>query len=384
VLGRALPASRAARVGWTCRYAVTLAGAGLGWRGSQRRRQLARVRFSRLHALGELYYVGEQLDRLPAVGFAGFVEGRLSADLGTASSADIDVAVGCGAAGRQRLARRFAARAVARAGHPSVAPDVAGTIFLYSVVVWSAVGAWDELFRYGARAEELCRGAALHRAADEALLLQAVARYQIGEYAEAMRMTEGIRAAAQQRGSTATLLWAHLVWAESALRTDLLPEAGDQAREALRLAEKVEQRIDRIRALVVLARLTLAEDRFADGERLLSDAAHELGNRPTQSAYAFEGHAGVPELALDLIERGYGHPRSLADLARAGLQTLASYARAVPIAVPRLRLLRARLDVIHGHHRAGRRGFERALRAAQRLGMPWEQAEAGRRISSLG
>lgn len=57
--------------------------------------------------------------------------------------------------------------------------------------------------------------------------------------------------------------------------------------------------------------------------------------------------------------------------------------RAVPIAVPRLWLLKARLDVNHGRHRTGRRGFDHALREAQRLGMPWEQAEARRRMASL-
>jgi DNA-binding SARP family transcriptional activator/predicted ATPase len=383
VLGRALPSSPAGRVAWAGGYAVRLAGLRLGWRGSQQRRQLARVRSSRMAALGELYYVGEQFDRLPAVGIGGYVEGRLAGDPGIAGIAEIDAAVAFVASGRLRLARHFTHRALAGVGQPGVSPAVAGTIFLYAVVVWSAIGAWDELFRCGARAEELCRDAALHRAVDQALLLQAIARYHIGEYADAMRIAEGICADAERRGSTATLLWAHLVRAETAVRADLLSEVEDQAREALRLAERVEQRIDRVRAIVILARLALATGRFADGERLLTDAARELGNRPSPSAYTLEAHAGVPELAVELIEHGRGDRRALEQMAGTGVHVLAAYARAVPIAVPRVHLLQARLRAGRGQLGAARRGFDRAQRQAQRLGLPWEQAEAGRRKASL-
>ena len=107
-------------------------------------------------------------------------------------------------------------------------------------------------------------------------------------------------------------------------------------------------------------------------------------NRPAQTAYTREAHAGIPELAPDLIARGHGDRRRHEDLARAGLRTPTSYSQAVPIAVPRLRLLEARLDIVHGRHRTARRGLDRALRDAQRFGMPWEQAEARRRTASLG
>ncbi len=49
----------------------------------------------------------------------------------------------------------------------------------------------------------------------------------------------------------------------------------------------------------------------------------------------------------DLIERGHGDRRALEDVPRAGLQAVANYTRALRIAVPRLRLLEARLDVFH-------------------------------------
>jgi hypothetical protein len=40
-------------------------------------------------------------------------------------------------------------------------------------------------------------------------------------------------------------------------------------------------------------------------------------------------------------------------------------------------------QAMHGRHRTGRRRLDRALRKAQALGMPWERAEARRRMAAL-
>lgn len=50
---------------------------------------------------------------------------------------------------------------------------------------------------------------------------------------------------ARQRGATVALLWADLVWAESAVRVGHLDEAAARARHALGLTDHVDARIDR-------------------------------------------------------------------------------------------------------------------------------------------
>lgn len=90
----------------------------------------------------------------------------------------------------------------------------------------------------------------------------------------------------------------------------------------------------------------------------------------------------IPEVALDLIEAGQGDPPALEDVARRGLAVLRRYTRAVPIALGRLHLIEGRLARLQGRERAARRSFRRALDHAERLAMPWELADARRRLDS--
>ena len=62
---------------------------------------------------------------------------------------------------------------------------------------------------------------------------------------------------------------------------------------------------------------------------------------------------------------------------------LRSYVEVVSIATPRLHLVEGRLAQLHGRRAAAGRSYDRAAKAADRLGMPWEAQEAaGRRAST--
>jgi hypothetical protein len=141
-------------------------------------------------------------------------------------------------------------------------------------------------------------------------------------------------------------------------------------------------RIDRVRAMVVLARVAIAQQRFDDAAHHLSPAADELADRPAYSAYAVEAYTGVPEVALDLIAAGRGDRTELDGMIDRGLAGLRTYVRAVPIAAPRRDLIAGRVARMRGRERTARRLLQRALHRAEDLGMPWEATQARSHLAS--
>ena len=85
----------------------------------------------------------------------------------------------------------------------------------------------------------------------------------------------------------------------------------------------------------------------------------------------------MPQLALDILEVESGNDL-LDAIVRRGGAVLRTYSAGVPIAVPRLHLIEGRLAHVDGRYGAARRAYDRATRAAERLGMPWEAQEATR------
>ena len=171
------------------------------------------------------------------------------------------------------------------------------------------------------------------------------------------------------------------MWAESAVRVDRLDQAAARARHALNLTDRVDARIDRVRAMVVLARVAAAQQRWDEATCQLATAADELAGRPAYSAYAAEAYSGVPETALDLIAAGHGDRGVLDGIVDRGLAGLRTYVRAVPIAAPRHDLIAGRVARQHGHERTARRLLQRALRRAEDLGMPWEAEQARNQLA---
>lgn len=381
-LGRAPPDTRAGRLRWMAGYAGTFAAFKLGLVRSDARREIARVRSERLLSLGELYFITEQVDRIPPIMVGGFVEGHVSADPSTQATADSNAALSATVAGRHGIARHYGNRAVAGASDPRVSLPVAAQILVGVGVAQLARGAWDDVALLMTRTLDVCERGGLHRPAAMAALLGAIAHHHTGAYDKAMVMADGIARDARHRGGTGTLLWAHLLWAESALRVGHLDQAADRAKQALGLTDRVGVRIERVRATVLLARVAVARQQWNDATHHLAAAADELGDRPAFSAYTVEAHTGVPEVALDLIAAGQGDRRHLEAVIGRSRAVLETHARAVPIAVPRRDLIAGRAARMHGRERAAQRLLARALQRAEQLNMPWEAAQARHLLAS--
>jgi len=381
-IGRAPPETRSGRLRWMAGYAGTFAAFRIGLVRSGARREVARVRSERLLSLGELYYVGEQFERMPLIAVGGFVEGHVSGDPSAQAIADGFAAVMATVAGRHGIARRYVERSIARASDPRVSLPAAAQTSLMAAVACLTTGAWDDVARHVTRALDVCERGALHRTAALVMLIGSIARYHVGGYHDAMSMADEIADGARHRGATAALLWADLVWAESAVRVDRLDEAVDRANHALELTDRVDARIDRVRAMVVLARVAVAQERWDDAIRQVATAADELAGRPGYVAYAAEAYTGVPETALDLIAAGHGDRHDLDGILGRGQAVLQTYVRAVPIAAPRRDLIAGRAARLGRRERTARRLLHRARHRAEELGMPWEAEQARVHLAS--
>jgi len=375
-LGRAPPDTRRGRLRWTAGYAGTFAAHKLGLVRSDARRDIARVRSDRLLSLGELYYVGEQFDRTPPIALGGFVEGHVSGDPSAQAIADSLAAISATLAGRHAVARRYVERSATRASDPRVSLPAAAQTFLNAAVLDLGRGAWDDVAQHMTRTLDVCKRGALHRTAALVSLLGSITRYHAGAYDDAMAMADEIADGARRRGATVPLLWADLVWAESAVRVGPLDDAAARARHALELTDRVDMRIERVRAKVVLARVAAVQQRFDDAAHHLTAAADTFADRPAFSSYSIEAHTGVPETALDLLATGHGDNHDLVGIIDRGLAGLRTYVRAVPIAAPRRDLIAGRAARLRGRERTARRLLQRALRRAEDLGMPWEAEQA--------
>lgn len=380
-LGRPLPDSSAQRLRWVLTDAATTVAWRLGLLSTADHREVARRREIYLHRTVELALISGQFDRVPPLLLAG-VEGRVSADPSALALADIGACGSARVAGRTARARRYRDRALARLDDGTIRRDVAAQMLLTATDVSLVLGDWDDATRDAARALDICDSDGLHRQAEGAILHDTVARYHTGDHTAVTAQAHDALARASRRGATTVLTWAELLIAESALRTGQLGRATAAARRALELAPTVELRIDRLRALVVLGRAAVAADRWDDASILLSDAADALTDRAIFLPSAVEGYAGVPELALDLLEadRGGG---DLDLILRRGTAVLRSCAAVVRIAAPRLHLVEGRLAELRGRRAAARRSYDRAATAANRLAMPWELHEAARRLASV-
>jgi predicted ATPase/DNA-binding SARP family transcriptional activator len=295
------------------------------------------------------------------------------------------------AGGFHRLARRHVRAAAAAAGRTTDPMAVTWTQVVASLH-WLGVGDWAALDQGLARALKIGRAAGLHRMVDQTILLGGICRYLTGRFEEAAAMGEEARVAGRDRHDPMVQLWGLLVVAESRLRTD----PGDPAlagvvEEAEPLLVGGVPTVDAVRLHVAAARLHLAGGRPADAWRSLRAAAALGGPEPSFHPYTIEAHAGIPEVCLALLERDEppaADPAELRATAIAGLRRLHRYGRVFPMARPRGLLAAGCWHRLEGRPRPAARSWARAVRAAERLAMPWELARAhlelGRQLAGDG
>jgi predicted ATPase len=292
------------------------------------------------------------------------------------------------AAGLRRLARSHVRAAVAAAGRSSDPVAISWT-YIVATLHWLAVGDWAAVDAGLPRALEAGTGARLHRVVDQVVLLAGVCRYLTGRFEEAAAMAAAARAAARDRRDPMAQLWGVLVLAEAGLRADPAdPALAGTLEEGAALLPSGIPTVDAVRLHVAAARHHLAAEREEEAWRSIRVAAGLAEQEPSLHPYTIEAHAGIPEVCLALLEGGGApgaDPAELRATAAAGLRRLDRYGRAFPMARPRARLCLGSWQELDGRRRPAVRSWTGAVRAAERLAMPWELArgrlELGRHLA---
>jgi predicted ATPase/class 3 adenylate cyclase len=329
--------------------------------------------------LTEVYWVLEDRFGLLAIPLFGLNQAERAGRLDLVARNQVVLGMILGTAGLRRVGRRqvrSAVDAADRAGDPVTICWTQLASSLHSL----GFGDWTMLEARAPKALKLGAEAKLHRLADDVVMIIAIGRYWTGRFDDATAMAADARAAAQDRHDPVLQFWALLVLLETRLRTDARDQViAEWIEESEDLMRQNVASIDVVRAHVAAARFHLAGGRAADAWRAIHAAAHLAGPEPSFTQYTLEAHAGIPEISLALLEQHEPagvDPGELRATAASGLRRLRRYARSFPMARPRMLTCLGWSHWLKGRHGAAQRAWARATQEAERLGMPWELANA--------
>jgi predicted ATPase/DNA-binding SARP family transcriptional activator len=342
------------------------------------RRARAAERAATCYQMAEACWVLEDWSALLPLSLFGLNQAERAGRLDLTARSQILAGMVAGTAGLRRVARRYvqaAVNAADRAGDPVTIcwTQVMGGLH------WGGVGDWTTLDARAPKALAAATATRLHHLADQVVLISAMCRDLTSRFDEAAAMAAEARAAGRDRHDPVVQIWGLLVLIESRLRVNPGdPAIAEWLKEADRLLDNAA-RIDAVRVHLAAARFHLAGGRVGDAWGATRAAADLAGPEPSFAPYTLEGHAGIPEICLALLERNEPSgvdPAELRATAAAGLRRLRRYARSFPMARPRALVSRGWSHWLQGRHGAARRAWTRAIGEAGRLAMPWELANA--------
>jgi predicted ATPase/transcriptional regulator with XRE-family HTH domain len=302
-------------------------------------------------------------------------------------------AIACLSAGsvpQHALAEMYGRRAVETARRVGNLPALAYALFITSVYRIGC-GKWRQIQGDLEEAAGLFERLGNQRLLGDARTVLAMAALYQGRFSESGRRFDAVSTAGEASDNLQ-----HRVWAAIGKAEDLLRRGGTE--EALRLLEAA------LRALAaqpdcaeeLRAQGLLAVVRSRRGEHLLARQAAQrarslIGQLPTPTAhYLLEGYAGVAETCLARWETEGGGPAAAGSLwaqeTRQACADLRRFARVFRIGEPRAWLCHGTAEWLVGHRRRASAAWRKGLTAAERMGMPYEQArlhhEIGRHLSA--
>jgi DNA-binding SARP family transcriptional activator/predicted ATPase len=384
VLGRPIPEGRlgqsALMAAGTALWALARSGV---YRPGPARRRRAAVTADLLGPLGETYYVTETTERVKVVSWGLLVEGVLAGGPAYEAMSEVMRIAALTLAGRHARAAPHMDGVLAELRRGTMDPFRASYVAMSLSVFVMEIARWADVMEAAEIAVLAAEESARFRIGDQAAEIAALAECYRGEYEQGLERSRSLIEAARRRGSTTTQMWAHLCAAENALRAGRWDEAEILATEGARLADRAELRNDRVRARVVLGRVAARSGRLEPALEQAIAGRREMGTRVGAQPWAIEPAAGPGEIALDLIDVGFGDRHILDEVVDGSIGLTRRFTRLVPMAAPRLALLEGRAAVAAGEGTPGRRHLERSLAEAERFGMPWEAEQARHHLARI-
>lgn len=276
------------------------------------------------------------------------------------------------------LARVYDRRAHAAAdavGDPVCRAWVAELTGIY----WLGVGRWDRARPNLERAEAMTRELGDWRHWEETVGELARLYYLVGDFPRAEAWFAELGEVAGRRGHDQARLWSTHGRAKLIFRLGRVAEAAEMLEASPALHDPTVDRADAILGLGLLALARWRLGRREDAREAAAATLARIGRSRPVANYSLEGYAGAAQVFLNLWEQGTLVGRPDAEARRWALRTCAAlrtFAGIFPIGRPRALLCRSRAEAISGRLESARRSALGALRAAEALGCPFEQALA--------
>lgn len=248
-------------------------------------------------------------------------------------------------------------------------------VALATGLYYLGVGGWARAEQLLRQALELFERLGDRRQWEESCSVLAPVYYFQGQLQRAVELRVAAVASARRRGDQQIQIWGAVGEAGCILRS------GDPEAALARVAQVLPmlgENEDALWALGVAAATAWRSGRHAEALRSANSAARLLGRFQPTAVHVLDGYVGLAEVYLGLWERSPAAGRAPAmrrNLA-AAMRGVATFARVFPLGQPGFHRMRGLQAWLRGHRRAAHRHWARSLAAAERLAMPYEQAEA--------
>ena len=285
-----------------------------------------------------------------------------------------------GLLGWQRLSRAYSRDAVAIA---QLIDDPVATAWVRGALGISVLGRGD-----AAQATDTLRQAidVYARLGDwqhwgECMAMMAQAAYVVGDFRRGIEVWTEFYSTARSRGDQLQQAWGLNGQAEGLLRTGDAPQI-DQAILLLHAAMALfTENIDKISLVTSYGLLASANLRRGDREaarRAADDGMELLETLPSPTSYyLLGGYVGVTETYLALSDGAERQDRRLlASRVRQACRALGRYARTLPLGGPAACRCKGQALWLNGKRNRALRAWEKSLRLAARLQMPYDEALA--------
>jgi class 3 adenylate cyclase/tetratricopeptide (TPR) repeat protein len=210
-------------------------------------------------------------------------------------------------------------------------------------------------------------------------------RIDRGEYDLAKATFREFGDEASRRGHDQSTAWGYHGQSRALIRQGNFDEAAELLRRSEALPAEALGVSDLILRNGLLSQIHLARRDWVASKQAADDAAKFIRGAPPIVSYSIEGYVGMTETYLTLWEtsKQFDARRS----ALWAIARLSQIARGFPIGRPRAWLFQAQAHRLLGQPRRARRACRKAIRSANALEMPYEQALAlleSRRDPGLG
>jgi tetratricopeptide (TPR) repeat protein len=281
-----------------------------------------------------------------------------------------------GSIGLRRVAQGYFERARTLRGDKDLTTFAAGVYFhaMYEM----GLGHWEQSERLGREALELLERIQNRQEAEVARTIVANTLYFRGRFREAQERAQTMLESAEARSNAQHTGWGAFLTGRSLLALGDLPEACELLDRGHATLDRLADFVSLIMCEGLLARallLTGRPQRALEVANVLKGRLRARGTVPL--AQCLDGYASLVEVYLGLWEReAVWNVRELRGSARWACKALRRFARLYPMAVPSALRSSARESFLSGHTSRAIRTWRNAVRAAEDIQMPYEEARA--------